>query len=209
MNRYAVLSPLVLMAAAVVVGAKDTAPVPNRVTKPATTQSTPPPDPTPPVSWPDKRLGAIQPVSPLGKALGMMDCAAGQLRKGETGEPVQHQQRRVIELLTQLIEQAEQQEQQQSSSSCKKCRGKGCRTCKGAQAAFSLNPNSPMKKSMLPGGVGGVGELERSQRARPGEEWGKMRPEERDKILQSLRKNFPSRYRQLVEQYYKQLAKEH
>ena len=31
----------------------------------------------------------------------------------------------------------------------------------------------------------------------------------RERILQSLRKDFPSRYRQLVEQYYKQLGKEH
>jgi hypothetical protein len=38
--------------------------------------------------------------------------------------------------------------------------------------------------------------------------WGKMRPEERRRILQSLRKDFPARYRQLVEQYYKQLGKE-
>jgi hypothetical protein len=35
-----------------------------------------------------------------------------------------------------------------------------------------------------------------------------MRPEERERVLQSLRRAFPSRYRQLVEQYYKQLAKE-
>jgi hypothetical protein len=31
---------------------------------------------------------------------------------------------------------------------------------------------------------------------------------DRDRILQSVTKNFPTRYRDLVEQYYKQLAKE-
>ena len=65
-----------------------------------------------------------------------------------------------------------------------------------------------MKQSMLPDGTAQIGELQRPQRATPGEQWGKMRPEDREKILQSLRKNFPSQYRQLVEQYYKQLAKE-
>jgi hypothetical protein len=35
-----------------------------------------------------------------------------------------------------------------------------------------------------------------------------MRPEERERVMQSLRQNYPSRYRQLVEQYYKQLSKE-
>ncbi len=34
-----------------------------------------------------------------------------------------------------------------------------------------------------------------------------MPPAERERILQALRDNFPSRYRQLVEQYYEQLAK--
>ena len=60
----------------------------------------------------------------------------------------------------------------------------------------------------LPGGPGNLGPLDRAANAKPGEEWGKMRPEDREKILQSLRRSFPSRYRDLVEQYYKQLAKE-
>jgi predicted Fe-S protein YdhL (DUF1289 family) len=53
-----------------------------------------------------------------------------------------------------------------------------------------------------------VGDLRQSVRARPGEEWGKMRPEERERVMQALRQSFPSRYRQLVEQYYRELAKQ-
>jgi hypothetical protein len=35
-----------------------------------------------------------------------------------------------------------------------------------------------------------------------------MKPQQRARILQVLQENFPNRYRQLVEQYYKELARE-
>jgi hypothetical protein len=35
-----------------------------------------------------------------------------------------------------------------------------------------------------------------------------MPPKQREEILQSIQKQFPSRYRDLLEQYYKQLAKD-
>jgi acyl-CoA reductase-like NAD-dependent aldehyde dehydrogenase len=64
-----------------------------------------------------------------------------------------------------------------------------------------------MKDSSLPGGEAGEDSLRASQRVKPGESWGAMAPAERERILQALRDNFPARYRQLVEQYYEQLAK--
>ena len=44
--------------------------------------------------------------------------------------------------------------------------------------------------------------------ADPGEMWGQLPPAQRERILDSLRDRFPSRYRQLVEQYYRSLAEE-
>ena len=38
--------------------------------------------------------------------------------------------------------------------------------------------------------------------------WGQLPPAQRERILDSLRDRFPSRYRQLVEQYYRSLAEE-
>ena len=144
----------------------------------------------------------------LGEVSSLMTYSTRRLRAGEAGEPVQDKQRRTVELLSKLIEEAERQERQQGL--CKNCGGKGCSKCRGSRVATAspLNPRSPMQDSQLPGGSGGIAELNRPPRVRPGETWGKMRPEQREKIQQSLGKNFPSRYRQLVEQYYKQLAKE-
>jgi len=78
--------------------------------------------------------------------------------------------------------------------------------CRKTRVA-SGNPVTPAQQSTAAPRAGGPGEL-RSDTARPGEAWGNMPPEERERILQSIGKDFPSQYRQLVEQYYNQLAKE-
>ncbi len=146
----------------------------------------------------------------LGEVSDLMVYAGRRLANGQPGKPVQIKQGRAVELLTKLIKEAEDREQQQKGTGCKDCQGKGCKKCKGGgmPKGAPWDPHGGAKQSALPGGKGQIGNLDRGERAKPGEEWGKMRPEERERILQSLRKNFPSRYRQLVEQYYKQLAKE-
>jgi hypothetical protein len=80
---------------------------------------------------------------------------------------------------------------------------------RGSQKGGSKpQPGSGAKQSQLPqGGSAPEGEL-RKTRARPGDAWGKMPPREREQIIQTLQKHFPSQYRDLLEQYYKQLAKD-
>jgi tetratricopeptide (TPR) repeat protein len=143
----------------------------------------------------------------LGDVSDLMTYAGRRLAVGDPGEPVQVRQAEAVDILSKLIEEAEQREC--GKKSCKNCGGKGCKKCGGSGTPKGNQPpNSPAQKSVLPLGPGRMGELQHSPDAQPGEFWGKMRPEQREKILQSLRKNFPAQYRQLVEQYYKQLAKE-
>ena len=134
----------------------------------------------------------------------LMSQAGQRLEVGKPDSVAQTSQRRAVEILDRLIEQVENQEKQQGQ--CKSCGGKGCRLCRKGAAA-GRKPSTPAQQSTANPSQGGPGEL-RSNVARPGEAWGNMRPEERDRILQSFGKDFPSQYRQLVEQYYKQLAKE-
>jgi len=144
----------------------------------------------------------------LGEVSDLMVYAGRRLAGGSSGKRVQDSQKHAVELLTKLIQQAQEQEKQ--ARKCKHCGGKGCRRCRGGGGWPGSDgvPTSGAKISALPTGPGRIGELHRSPRARPGEQWGKMRPEQRERILQSLDRNLPSRYRQLIEQYYKQLAKE-
>lgn len=160
---------------------------------------TPATRPASPASRPSETLRAVS---------DLMSQAGQRLGAGKPDSTTQKAQLEAVALLDRLIEQAEQQEQQQQQSQCKACGGKGCRLCKKTMVGAARKPSSPARQSTVSPGPGGEGELRPAGVARPGEAWGNMRPEEREKILQSLGKDFPSQYRQLVEQYYKQLAKE-
>ena len=129
----------------------------------------------------------------IGEVVDLMGYSGRRLRIGDSGETVQQRQQRIVELLDRLIEDAEQQEQSSSSGS--------------AGGGSGRSPRSPMPQSQLPGGTAGEQSLREGRRANPAEAWGSMPPAERERILQALRDSFPSRYRQLVEQYYEELAK--
>ena len=135
----------------------------------------------------------------LGEVATMMDYVADRLRAADRTERVRERQREIIALLDRLIEQQEQQEQQ-GGGSCPRG-GQSQRPSQHAQ-------QNPKQESDAPGGAGRVGDLHAAPGADPGEVWGKLPPAEREKILQSIRERFPSRYRQLVEQYYRALADE-
>ncbi|HOB73360.1 MAG TPA: uL15m family ribosomal protein [Phycisphaerae bacterium] len=152
-----------------------------------------------------QELAARRPEG-LGEVADLMVYAGRRLGVGRADKPVQTRQERAVELLNKLIKEAEDQENQQANSQS----GGGNSQGQGQQQgqAGGQRSASPAEESTRPGGKGRIGELHRSGVARPGEEWGKMPPEERERVLQSLRRHFPSQYRELVEQYYRQLAKE-
>lgn len=133
----------------------------------------------------------------LGDVADLMGYSGRRLALLDTGERVKERQQRAIDLLDKLIEEAEQNEQSSSS---------GGGSSSGQNDGKS--PSNPMPDSQLPGGGGAPENLRTARRAKPGEMWGNMRPEERQKILQLLHDSFPSRYRQLVEQYYEELSKQ-
>lgn len=133
----------------------------------------------------------------LGDVFDLLRYAQRKISHGEVGRPVVKRQKEAIELLDALIEEAEQQEQE----------GQGSGGGGGGGSSGGDQSGGGAKRSTLPGGQATEGELRR-KRARPGEAWGKMPPKERERILQDLQKQFPSRYRDLLEQYYEQLAKD-
>jgi len=127
----------------------------------------------------------------------LMDYSGRRLKTADGGEVVQTRQQRILELLDQLIKEEEEKEKNSCNNPSSGSGGK----------SSGRSPAKPMQQSMLPGGKQQDESLRASRRANPGEMWGAMPPGERDRILQALRESFPSRYRQLVEQYYEELAK--
>jgi len=138
----------------------------------------------------------------LGDVCDLMGYARRRIDHGDTGEKVKERQAKAVELLDVLIEEAEEQEKNQGEGD-----GSGEGRGGGGNPQGNQQPGGPANRSSAPDGQDRVGEL-RQQRAKPGEAWGKMPPKEREKILQTLQKQFPSQYRELLEQYYKQLAKD-
>ena len=129
----------------------------------------------------------------------VMDYVADRLSVVDTDQRVHDRQREIIALLDKLIEQQQQQEQQS---------GGGGHARGGNKGMPQASPGRPRQESEAPGGAGQIGGLHGAPQAEPGETWGKLPPAERERVLQSIREKFPSRYRQLVEQYYRALGEE-
>ncbi len=167
---------------------------------------TPSSQPSPLASRPS--APATRPSEDLRDVSSLMSEAGQRLDTGKANAITQQNQRQAVEILDRLIKQSEEQEKEQQQGQCKACGGKGCRLCRKNMATAMRKPNQPARESTASPSQGAPGEQHSATIARPGETWGNMRPEERERILQSIGKDFPSQYRQLVEQYYRQLAKE-
>lgn len=136
-------------------------------------------------------------VGTLGEVADVMTYSAVRLDADDAGERVQARQEQVLTMLDKLIEQARQREQQSQSGG------------KQGKSGPQQQPSRPRDVSEAPpSGPGGETRLHESPRAQPGEMWGRLPPAERERILQSLKERYPSRYRQLVEQYYRSLAEQ-
>lgn len=143
----------------------------------------------------------------LGDVRDLMNYARRRLDRGPVDAVVVARQNEAVELLSAMIQEAEDREKSKQKSSCKKCDGKSkCKSCDGKDGS-GQTPGGGAQQSTLPGGEQRTGEMRRVI-AKPGEEWGRMPPRQREEILQTLQRRFPSQYRELLEQYYRQLAKD-
>ncbi|MFQ5430469.1 MAG: tol-pal system YbgF family protein [Phycisphaerae bacterium] len=136
----------------------------------------------------------------LGDVRDLLDYARRRIRNGLVDDRVTERQEEAVALLDNLIEEAEEKEKNSGG-------GDGSGQGSGRGNSGGNQPQRGAQRSTLPSGGGRVGEL-RKRRAHPGEMWGRMPPRERREILQALQEQFPSQYRELLEQYYKQLAKD-
>ena len=140
-------------------------------------------------------------VGTLGEIATVMEYASDRLSVIDAARRVQARQRQALDMLDKLIEQAEQQEQQQG--------GGGQRGGSGRPGGSPSSPRAGLEQSLVPEfGAARPGQLHAAPDAAPGEMWGKLPDAERERILQKIQERFPSRYRQLVEQYYRSLAQQ-
>ena len=121
----------------------------------------------------------------------LMSDIQRRLKLGRAGTRVRKEEDDVIAKLDKMIEELEKQQQQQQSS---------------GQGAGNLNPSSPAQDSSDLGGSG-PGNVDRRNHG-DAEAWGSLPPKERQKALQQISKELPAHYREVIEEYFRKLARD-
>ncbi len=134
--------------------------------------------------------------SPLYDLSGKMNHVGRAIESGETGAGTQGKQKEIVEILDALIKKAEDNEGKGGGGG-----GGGGGTPRGNDQS-----QSPANQSKIAPGASRVGDLRPKERPKLGEKWGEMKDKERDEVLQALKEKLPERYRELLEQYHRQLA---
>jgi len=120
----------------------------------------------------------------------LMNDIGRRLDLGRAGKTVRKQEEDVIAKLDKLIEELEKQQQQQQQS------GSG-----GSQQSSQPMPDS------MPGGGSGPGNVD-PKKIGTKSGWGNLPPRERQQTLQELGEDFPSHYREVIEEYFRKLARD-
>jgi len=116
-----------------------------------------------------------------------MDDARRRLGKGRTDDDTQKAEEDVLQSLEKLIQKIEEQAKKQ------KQQGDGGQTGNPAEDSYRLKQK-------------GSGNVDRREFS-PGDNWGNLPPKERDDALLKIEKEFPAYYRDIIEQYFREMAK--
>ena len=118
-----------------------------------------------------------------------MDDVRRRLELGRAGPKVRTEEDGVIKSLDKIIKKLEEQQQQQA-----------------AAGASSIHSSSPAPDSRILGGKG-PGNVTKKDIG-SGSGWGNLPPKEREEAMQQIGRDFPSHYRDVIEQYFRRLATE-
>jgi hypothetical protein len=118
-----------------------------------------------------------------------MDDVRRRLGLGRAGPKVRKIEDGVIESLDKMIKKLEDQQQQASSMS-----------------SGNMQPSEPAQESRIAAGKG-RGEVTK-RNIGSGSGWGDLPPRQREEALQQIGREFPSHYRDAIEQYFRKLANE-
>jgi hypothetical protein len=121
-----------------------------------------------------------------------MEDIRRRLAQGRPGERAQGIEKGVIESLDKLIKKAEDQLQKQQAQM--------------AKGSPNTPPSTPMQDSQI-AELKGPGKVEQRDIGR-GTGWGNLPDKDREKAMQEIGREFPSHYREVIEEYFRRLAAE-
>ena len=120
-----------------------------------------------------------------------MNDVGRRLELGRAGTDVRKIEDGVIESLDKMIEKVKKQQQQQEGA---------------GQGAQNMQPSNPAGDSWSAGGKG-PGEVTKKEIGGKAN-WGNLPPKQRQEALQQIGREFPAHYRDVIEQYFRKMAKE-
>lgn len=124
-----------------------------------------------------------------------MDRISDRLVNGKGGQKTQNYQREVIKDLDRLIENLEQKKKEQE--------GKKKEDKKESKSDMEIKP---LEDSQI-GGEEGKGFVDIKKLKKIAEVWGKLPEKERVKAMVELTRNLPTKYKEAIEIYFKELNK--
>jgi hypothetical protein len=141
------------------------------------------------LGWREKDLGWVS---------RMMNNIERRLDLYRGGPKTQDMQKKVVLQLDEMIEELEKQQQQQQQQA----NGKG----NNGRPGKNIQASNPQRDS-YGGDGGGPGKVDPRKFKELAENWGKLPEKERAKALLDLTRDMPARHRELIENYFKNLAK--
>ena len=121
-----------------------------------------------------------------------MDDIQRRLNFGRAGTRVRDEEEDVIAKLDKMIEDLEKQRQQAQQSS--------------GSSNGTLQPSKPAEDSNAMGGKG-PGNVDQ-KRLKNEAGWGNLPPKERQEALQQISKDLPAHFRDVIEEYFRKLARD-
>ena len=134
----------------------------------------------------------------------LMDNSGRRLDLARPGEKTQDIQKKIVFRLDELIKEMENQ--------CKggQCNGGACpnggKPCNKPGSA--LNPSNPAQDSQIMGGSG-PGKIDEKKLREVSEVWGTLPPDKRAKVVEELTRDLPTKYKPMIDEYFKSLNRVH
>src|SRR5262249_17836201 len=138
-------------------------------------------------------LEGLKDEDSLGHISRRMEDVRRRLAQGRPGERVQGVEKGVIDSLDKLIKKAEDQAQQQAQAAA-------------TAGSAKPPPSTPMQDSRI-AELKAPGKVDNRDIGH-GANWGNLNEKDREKAMQEIGREFPSHYREVIEEYFRRLAAE-
>jgi len=143
-------------------------------------------------------------MGPLLELAKRMETIERLIRRSRTGKGTQKRQEQVVVAIDKLIELMREKEKK-GGGSCDKPGAPKPGECKKPGDPKGQKKGGAKESKLAPGETK-EGDLAEAPRRADQDAWSELKPKERERAAQFLKERFPSRYRELIERYYRGVA---